>query len=57
MVTPAAKREAVAHLVGAYEMSERRACRLIKADRKTIRYRSHSAARRGSPTPPARVGG
>ena len=40
MVTPAAKREAVAHLVGAYEMSERRACRLIKADRKTIRYRS-----------------
>ena len=41
MVTPAAKREAVAHLVGAYEMSERRACRLIKADRKTIRYRSH----------------
>jgi putative transposase len=41
MVTPAAKREAVAHLVGPYEMSERRACRLIKADRKTIRYRSH----------------
>ena len=40
MVTPAAKREAVAHLVGTYEMSERRACRLIKADRKTVRYRS-----------------
>ena len=36
MVTPAAKREAVAHLVGAYEMSERRACRLIKTDRKTF---------------------
>jgi putative transposase len=40
MVTPAAKREAVAHLVETYEMSERRACRLIRADRKTVRYRS-----------------
>ena len=40
MVTPAAKREAVAHLVGGYEMSERRACRLTKADGKTVRYRS-----------------
>jgi putative transposase len=29
---------AVARLVSAYEMSERRACRLIKADRKTVRY-------------------
>ena len=40
MVTPAAKREAVAHLVETYEVSERRACRLIRADRKTVRYRS-----------------
>jgi putative transposase len=40
MVTPAAKREAVARLVSACEMSERRACRLIKADRKTVAYRS-----------------
>ncbi|SEP01887.1 putative transposase [Rhodopseudomonas pseudopalustris] len=40
MVTPVAKREAVAHLVTTYEMSERRACRVIPADRKTIRYRS-----------------
>jgi len=40
MVTPAAKREAVAHLVETHEMSERRACRLIRADRKTVRYRS-----------------
>jgi hypothetical protein len=39
-VTPAAKREAVAHLVETYEMSERRACRLIRADRKTVGYRS-----------------
>jgi putative transposase len=40
MVTPVAKREAVVHLVTTYEMSERRACRVIRADRKTIRYRS-----------------
>ena len=40
MVTPAAKREAVAHLVETYEVSERRACRLIRGDRKTVRYRS-----------------
>ena len=40
MVGPAAKREAVAHLRGALEMSERRACTLIAADRTMIRYRS-----------------
>jgi len=40
MVGPAAKREAVAHLKMVLEMSERRACSLIAADRKTIRYRS-----------------
>jgi putative transposase len=40
MVGPAAKREAVAHLCGALEMSERRACILISADRTMIRYRS-----------------
>jgi len=40
MVGPAAKREAVAHLRGVLEMSERRACSLIAADRKMIRYRS-----------------
>jgi putative transposase len=38
MVTLAARREAVAHLVETYATSERRACRLIKADRKTVRY-------------------
>ena len=31
MVTPAAKREAVAHLRGVLEMSERRACSLVAA--------------------------
>jgi putative transposase len=40
MVGPAAKREAVAHLCGTMEMSERRACTLIAADRTMIRYRS-----------------
>jgi putative transposase len=44
MVTPAAKREAVAHLTTAYEMSERRACQIIRADRKMVRYRSRRAA-------------
>jgi putative transposase len=39
MVGPAAKREAVAHLKIRFEMSERRACSLIAADRKMIRYR------------------
>jgi putative transposase len=40
MVTPTVKREAVAHLRGVHEMSERRACRLIGCDRMTVRYRS-----------------
>ena len=31
---------AVAHLRGVLEMSERRACSLVAADRKMIRYRS-----------------
>ncbi|TAH64314.1 MAG: IS3 family transposase [Rhodopseudomonas palustris] len=44
MVTPVAKREAVGHLVTTYEMTERRACRVIRADRKTIRYRSRRPA-------------
>ena len=40
MVGPAAKREAVAHLRNVVQMSERRACILVSADRKMIRYRS-----------------
>ena len=39
MVGPAAKREAVAHLHNVLQMSERRACTLVAADRKMIRYR------------------
>ena len=44
MVGPAAKREAVAHLRSVLEMSERRACILVAADRKMIRYRSRRPA-------------
>jgi transposase InsO family protein len=40
MVGPAAKRDAVAHLRKVLGMSERRACTLIAADRKMVRYRS-----------------
>ena len=43
MVTPAAKREAVAHLQALLDVSERRACRVIAADRTVIRYQSRRA--------------
>ena len=38
MVTPAARREAVAHLQALLDVSERRACRVIAMDRTVIRY-------------------
>ena len=40
MVTPAVRRDAVAHLKEAHEMSERRACKVMGCVRMTIRYRS-----------------
>ena len=40
MVTPAAEREAAAHLVQMHGMSQRRACEVIGADRTSVRYRS-----------------
>lgn len=40
MVTPTAKREAVAHLQALLDVSERRACRVIPADRTIVRYQS-----------------
>ena len=40
MVGPAAKREGVAHLQAVMGLSERRACSIVDADRKMIRYRS-----------------
>ena len=41
---PAAKRQAVALLKGLFEMNERRACTVIAADRKMVRYRSRRPA-------------
>jgi putative transposase len=40
MVRPAAKRDAVTHLKAVMGLSERRACQIISADRKMVRYRS-----------------
>ena len=40
MVGPAVKREGVAHLRATLGLSERRACSLVRADRKMVRYRS-----------------
>ena len=38
MVTPVVKRQAVIHLCHAYEVSQRRACQVIEADRTSMRY-------------------
>jgi len=40
MVTPAAHRDAAAYLQQTYQMSQRRACRVIAGDRSGVRYRS-----------------
>ncbi len=40
MVTPAAHREAATHLQSFYEMSERRACRVLGTDRASVRYQA-----------------
>lgn len=40
MVGPAAKREGVAHLQAELGLSEPRACLIVNADRKMVRYRS-----------------
>ena len=40
MVTPVARREAVAHLCEHHTVSERRACRVLGTDRTAVRYRS-----------------
>jgi transposase InsO family protein len=44
MVGPAAKRASVAHLQAVMGLSERRACRIVNADRTMIRYRSKRAS-------------
>ncbi len=40
MVTPAAKRDAVAHLINQHQVSQRWACEVLNVDRSTVRYRS-----------------
>ena len=40
MVTPVARRIAAAHLRQTYAVSQRRACKVIGADRTSVRYRS-----------------
>ena len=40
MVTPGARREAVAHACGAHGVSQRRACQVLGVDRSSVRYRS-----------------
>ena len=40
MVTPVARREAAAHLSQGFEVSQRRACQVIGADRSSVRYHS-----------------
>jgi putative transposase len=40
MVTPVARREAVAHLQAVHGVSERRACEVLAADRSSVRYRA-----------------
>lgn len=42
-MTPAVKREAVAHLKALLGLSERRACRIVRADRKMVRYEAQHA--------------
>lgn len=43
MVTPVARREAVTHLRTTFEVSERRACNVLGADRTSVRYRGRRA--------------
>ncbi|MCL5777890.1 IS3 family transposase [Limibaculum sp. FT325] len=40
VVTPAARREVVAHLCSAHQVSQRRACTVLGVDRSSVRYRS-----------------
>ncbi len=40
-MTPTARRNAVGYLQTTYQFSERRACRLVRAQRTTMRYRRH----------------
>ena len=48
MVGPAAKREAVTHLQAIMNLSERRACSIVGADRTMVRYRYRYRSRRSA---------
>lgn len=43
VVTPDAKRKAVAHLMNIHQVSQRRACSALNVDRSTVRYQSRRA--------------
>jgi putative transposase len=43
VVTPAAKRQAVAHACAVHAVSERRACQVMSVDRSSMRYRGRRA--------------
>ncbi len=43
MVTPALRREAVAHLQTQYGFSQRRACRVLATNRASVRYQARRA--------------
>src|SRR5690606_27315623 len=47
VLTPVTERETVAHLQACHGMSERRACCVVDADRKSVRYRSGGATMPG----------
>ena len=40
MVTPAAKRKAVVHLIDSHQVSQRRACDILQVDRSSVRYQA-----------------
>jgi putative transposase len=40
MVTPGARRDAVAHACQAHDVSQRRACKALAVDRSSVRYKS-----------------
>ncbi len=54
VVTPTARRQAVAHVCEAHDASERRACTALGLDRSTIRYRTRRPNDAGPRRAPAR---
>ena len=46
-MTPTARRSAVGYVQATYQLSQRRACRLARAHRSTIRYAPHPRSDEG----------